>query len=305
MNNPKSVAGGKIEKASDLRTALGEIAEAGFEYIDFWLCRYCDGEGAPMRQKDWESFVKDTDRAIREAGLKVGQCHAYWRHKKEIAEDFSFNMPSALTMRNFDACAMLDCRRLVFHPLQRWMSVPDEETLDRIIRINSEWFGSMIPHAAECGVEVHVENLFDHKHKMLPTDPFFPFARARDLLRLHELIGSDRVFFCLDTGHANIARQDIPAMIRTLGPLLGSLHLNDNYGKIGPVYEDLHLFPCYGKIEWPEVFSALAQAGYKGTLNMEPNNGLGRMPHEVRVIMLRAAGETVDFFAKQAGTSAL
>ncbi|MBP5271041.1 MAG: sugar phosphate isomerase/epimerase [Clostridia bacterium] len=295
MNNPKSVAGGKLEKASDLRTALGEIAEAGFEYIDFWLCRYCDGDDAPMRLKNWESFVNDADRAIKDAGLKVGQCHAYWRHKHEIAEDFSFSMPSALTMRNFDACAMLGCRRLVFHPLQRWMSVPDEETLDRIIGINAEWFGSMLPHAAECGVDVHVENLFDHKHKTLTTDPFFPFARAKDLLRLHELIGSDRVFFCLDTGHANIARQDIPAMIRALGPRIGALHLNDNYGKIAPVYEDLHLFPGYGRIDWKPVFSALRDVGYGGTINIEPNGELGRMPHEIRVIMLRAAGQILDY----------
>jgi len=298
LNNETSVAGGKIAKVSDIHTAMSEIAEAGFGYIDFWLCFYCDKEDSPMRGKDWETFIRSVDREVREAGLKVGQCHAYWRHKKEIAEDFSFNMPSALTMRNFDACAMLGCDKLVFHPLERWMSMPDEQTRDRIIAVNAEWFGSMVPHAEECKVDICVENLFDHKHKGAPTDPQFAFSQASDLLRLYDMVGSDRIKFCVDTGHANIARQDIPAMIRALGPHIGALHLNDNYGKIGPVYEDLHLFPCYGRIEWKGVFEALAEVGYGGTLNVEPNGELSRMPHEIRVTMLRACREILDYWKR-------
>lgn len=298
LKNPISISGGKINKVSDLSTALAEVAEAGFEYIDFWLSYFCDCEDAPMRKPDWEKFIRGVGGEIAAAGLKVGQCHAYWRHKREIGEDFSFSMPSALTLRNFDACAILGCERLVFHPLERWMPMPDESVRDRIIAVNAEWFGSMTGQAADCGVEIHIENLFDHKHKGLPTDPGFAFSRAEDLIRLHDLIGSDRVFFCLDTGHANIAGQDIPAMIRAYGKRLGSLHLNDNYGKISPIYEDLHLFPGYGRIDWKGVFGALAEVGYSGTLNMEPIGELGRMPSEIRVAMMKTAREIVEFMQR-------
>ena len=299
MNNPISISGGKICRASGLDEALSCLREAGYEYIDFWLSYYCDGKEAPMRSPDRAKWIAETAKKLDEYGLRVGQCHAYWRHKTEIGEDFSFNMPSSLTLANFDACAAFGCKRLVFHPLERWMSMPDEQTRERIIKINAEWFGSMVPRSEDTGVEIHVENLFDHKHKGLPTDPGFAFSRSEDLLELYRLIGSERIFFCLDTGHANIARQDIPAMIRAYGKRLGSLHMNDNYGKISPIYEDLHLFPGYGKIEWKEVFSALREVGYEGTLNTEPIGELGRSSHAVRVTMLRAAREIVEIMRNE------
>ena len=57
LKNPISISGGKINKVSDLSTALAEVAEAGFEYIDFWLSYFCDGEDAPMRKRQTVSLA--------------------------------------------------------------------------------------------------------------------------------------------------------------------------------------------------------------------------------------------------------
>ena len=113
------------------------------------------------------------------------------------------------------------------------------------------------------------------------------------ILALARDIGGDHVGICLDTGHANISAQNIPAMIRAFGKKLTTVHLNDNYGLISPVYEDLHLFPGSGRIGWDEVFEALKEVHFEGTYNVEPVAELRRMPDRVRRIQLRAGAETL------------
>lgn len=298
MNNPVSVAGGKLISGASLGESLDIIAEAGFRVLDFWLCAYCKGADAPMRQENWRDWVREVDGMIRARGLTVGQVHAFWNHSHQIREDFTYEAPLGVVRRNFEATRMLGCDRLVFHPIQRWFRMPDEEMRRPILDANAAWFASLLPDAERTGVEIHIENLFDHKHAGTEGDPTFPFSTAEDVLYVTEKLDHPLVRVCLDTGHANISGQDIPAMIRAYGSRLGSLHLNDNYGKIGPIYEDVHLFPGYALLDWTEIFRALAEVGYAGTLNMEPIAALKTMPHEIRVIQLRAARETVEAMAK-------
>ncbi|MBQ7592225.1 MAG: sugar phosphate isomerase/epimerase [Clostridia bacterium] len=294
MKNPISIGIGKIDIKIGLEKTLEVIAEAGYQYVDFWLCLYCDKPDAPMRSADRFEWVEKTAKLFRSFGLSVGQCHAYWKRKKEIGEDFSFDMPEEMLIANFDACRMLGADRLVFHPLERWMDMPDEETRKKILDINVEFFGSMVRKAEETGVHINIENLFDHKHKLLPGNPGLPCGRAEDLIYITDKIGSEYVGVCLDTGHANIAGEDIPGMIRKLGGRLGSLHINDNFGLIGPIYEDLHLTPGYGRIDWKQVLEALSETGYSGTLNMELIGEFSRMPLEILVLHLENARKTMQ-----------
>lgn len=298
MNNTVSVAGGKLLVNSDLDGALDVIAEAGFSVIDFWLCSYCKGADAPMKAKNWEEWLAGVGEEIAARGLSVGQVHAHWDHSHQIREDFTFEEPPEVVRRNFGAARMLGCTKLIFHPIQRWFRMPDESMRRPILDANVAWFASLLPEAEKTGVEIHIENLFDHKHVSVPGDPVFPFGQTEDLLYVADKLNHPLVKFCLDTGHANISGADIPAAIRAYGSRLGSLHLNDNYGKIAPIYEDVHLFPGLATIDWPAVFAALREVGYAGTLNMEPIAGLKKLPPELRVIHLRAARETVGTMEK-------
>jgi len=293
-----STAGGKIAKVFGLEPALEDIRDAGYEYIDFWLCVYCEKLDGPMRAPDWRNWVKETGKLIESYGLKVGQCHAHWRLKEEIGENFEIKQPTVTSLRCFEAAAMLGTDRLVFHPFERWfpldLNCTAEEAHRRILEKNAEHFAAMLPAAENAGIEIHLENLFDHKKKTGIYGEGFPCGPASDLIAIADMIGSDRVKFCLDTGHANINGLDVPGMIREFGPRLGSLHLNDNFGHIGPVYEDLHLFPGYGLLDWKGIFEALEETGYSGTINCEPNGQLGRMPKAVRVAQLKAGREIME-----------
>ena len=294
MNNPISVSGTKLAKNTDLQGCIDTLKAAGYDTADFWLCKYCYGDNAPMCRPDWRDWVQDTARRFEEAMITVGQAHAHWDHSFQIHEDFSFDPPQPVIYNNIEAAALLGCRHLIFHPIQRWFRMPEESMRQRVIEINAAWFRFLLPTAEQYGVELHIENLFDHKHVQQAGDPLFPFGTAADILALVGAIDHPLIKICLDTGHANINAQDVPATIRAYGKRLGSLHLNDNYGKIGPIYEDLHLFPSYGRLPWKAIFEALAEIGYDGTLNMEPGGELDKLPYELRVIQLRAAREAVE-----------
>lgn len=148
---------------------------------------------------------------------------------------------------------------------------------------------------------LNLENTFDSHRVQLPGDPPYPYTEAEDMLRLLRDLDDPLVRLCLDTGHANIAGQDIPAMVRAFGKNLETVHLNDNYGQLSPIYADLHLFPGYGHIAWSEVFAALREADFRGVLNIEPIAELPRMSPEVRFIQLRAAADTLRTLAESRG----
>jgi len=296
VKNPVSAGIGKFGITNGLEQSLSLLRDAGIEYLDFWLCHYCEQLDTPMRLDGWKEWVKDTKVLFDSYGIKVGQNHAHWRLKSQINEDFSYKDPWTVIYRNFEACRMFGTGELIFHPIERWMSVDSEDTLNRVIEANAGFFSKLVEEAEKWDIHIDVENLFDHKHLCAPNYPAFPFSRPEHLLKLADLIGSDRIGFCLDSGHANIAGNDIPSMIRALGSRLYALHLNDNYGLIGPIYEDVHLFPGYGRIDWKPVFEALDEIGYKGTLNMEVIGEFHRVPYAAAVAQLRAAREQLEIF---------
>ena len=279
---------------TDLQTCFDTLREAGYRCMDFWLCKYCVGEDAPLAKKDWRQWVRDAAECAAESGLRVGQMHAHWDHPHQIHEDMTYDAPLDIHCQNIEAAAMMGCRRLIFHPIQRWFRMTDPAMRQQVLDINADWFSKLLPAAEQYGVELHLENLFDHKHVQQPGDPVFPFSTAEDLLYVVQKLNHPLVKICLDTGHANINSLDVPQMIRAFGRLLGSLHLNDNYGKIGPIYEDLHLFPGYGRLPWPQIMAALDEIGYADTLNMEPGGELKNLPRPLRAIQYRAALEMVE-----------
>lgn len=85
-----------------------------------------------------------------------------------------------------------------------------------------------------------------------------------------EAVGHPNVTMCLDTGHAYLAAQylgfDFLDAVRGVAPLVGHVHLADNFGRIGPPDADLremeflgegdlHLPPGWGSIPLREMLS--------------------------------------------------
>lgn len=284
-------------KTTTVFDAMQTIRDAGFDGLDFPISVYSRPLDSPLRKDDWRQWTREVRRFSDRIGLPVLQAHASW--EQTVAEDFHFEPPYEIYARTMEACHILGCRNLVFHPVLYLFRVRGEGMKERLHEWNVQWFRALLPLAEKFDLVIELENMFDYRHVQLPGDPAFPYTSAEDMLALCDRLNSDRVRICLDTGHANIAGQDVPAMIRRYGNRLAVLHLNDNFGKIEPVFEDLHLFPGYGLLDWEAIFSALHEIRYDGTVNMEPVAQLDRMPPELRVLQLRTALEILRYYNRR------
>ncbi len=88
---------------------------------------------------------------------------------------------------------------------------------------------------------------------------------------MKEFGSSDRVRFCIDTGHEMCynASRDI---IGKYADKLICTHLNDNLGQTGSVitwHDDAHLMPFDGIADWNSIADRLKAADYKGDLTFE------------------------------------
>ena len=274
-----------------LEAAMRMVKDAGFDGLDFPFSTYSTSSFSPMMGENWREWVREVKRISESLGLPIVQAHATW--EQAIPEDFHYEAPHEIYYRTIEACGILGCTNLVFHPLRQNERVDSVQLRSKIHDYNVRWFHDLIFTAERFGVVINLENTFDSHHVQKPGDPPYPYTTARDMIDLMNDVGGNSIKICLDTGHANISEQDIPEMIRMFGRDLASVHLNDNYGRIEPVYEDLHLFPGYGRIEWEPIFRALKEVGFGGAMNMEPIGELKHISDQLRRIQLTAAAQTL------------
>ena len=278
-------------KKMDMEKAMRLVADAGFEAIDFPFSAYSSTPDSPMMRENWRDWVRQVRELSERLDLPIWQAHASW--EQAIGENFRYEAPHEVYFRTMEACRTVGCKHLIFHPLRQPDRVDSMAMRQRIHDYNVRWFHDLVSAAEEFDVTINLENTFDSHHTQRPGDLPYPYTTAQDMIDLMRDIGSSRVAICLDTGHANISAQDIPAMIRAFRGDLATVHLNDNYGYVTPIYEDLHLFPGYGRIEWDEVLRALREVRFRGNYNIEPISELKRMPDSVRAIQLKAAADTL------------
>lgn len=276
--------------------AMRLVKDAGFDSLDFPFSIFTGRENSPLDRPDWREWAGEIAAVSRRTGLPVTQAHSTWQHP--MPDDLHYEAPWEIYYRTMEACRIVGCRHLIFHPMRQSGRVDTPTLRRRIHDWNVRWFRELLPAAERFDLIINLENTFDSHHVQGKDSPAYPYTTGEDMLRLLHDIDSPRVKLCLDTGHANISAQDIPAMIRSFGKELATLHLNDNYGMIWPVYEDLHLFPGSGRIDWAAVFAALRDIGFDGVLNMEPVAELRRMPEKIQRIQLRAAADTLRALAE-------
>ncbi|MFH0965574.1 MAG: sugar phosphate isomerase/epimerase family protein [Planctomycetota bacterium] len=268
-----------------LPEALGYLHERGWncfevstEHLD-WLRLSGDPAGA----------VELSRRTIEELSLSTPQAHG--RISAELAhpDEARRRADMEIIMREFDLCAALGVRNVVLHP-----GIDEEGCTNRscgqyrgLVQRNVESFRRLADHAGERGIRIAVENVFDS----LAVRGRRAFgATPEELLDLLGAIDRPNVGVCLDTSHANIARLDIPQVIRDFGARLIATHISDSDGS-----RDQHLIPGHGsrgerKIEWGAVMAAFAEIGYDGIFNLEIP-GVGTSELELLDLIVRHACE--------------
>lgn len=270
---------------TDLFTAMTMVREAGYDSLDFPFSVYSVGYKPPLLQEDWKSWIRSVRDHAEGLGLIIHQGHAAWL--QDIPSDFTYVAPEELYFRTLEAASILGCKHVIFHPVRLRERVENLSVRQRIHDWNVRWFHELIPAAEKFDVYINLENTFDSHNLQKSGDPLHAYTTGEDMLNLLRDLSSDRIRLCLDTGHANNAGQDIPAMIRMFRSDLATVHLNDNFGYRGEGFSDLHLFPGEGCIQWREVLKALKDIRFRGVMNIEPIAELPSLTDAQRQVRLR------------------
>lgn len=113
-------------------------------------------------------------------------------------------------------------------------------------------FSEVVEAAEKAAVDIHIENVFDE----VPDH----------LLKLRASIGSKRLGFCFDAGHATLfSRLPVQKWLEAFGPHLREMHIHDNRG-----LRDDHLPAGEGSINFRGVLLAARDVGAKPILTVEP-----------------------------------
>ena len=114
-------------------------------------------------------------------------------------------------------------------------------------------FEEVVETAEKEGVDLFLENVFDEA--------------PEHLLRLKSAIGSKRLGFCCDAGHATLfSGLPVHKWVEAFGPDLRELHLHDNRGQ-----RDDHLPLGEGAIHFRGILHAALDAGSSPILTLEPH----------------------------------
>ena len=272
--------------------AMKEVKQAGYDGVDLPLYFFARAKTDPLcNERWWRIWAEAVGAYAEELELPVLQAHAPWEQK--IPCDLHYEAPSHIYARIFEVCHILHCKKLVFHAVEYPHRIVSADVSSAIHRYNLRWFRELLPLAERWGITVEIENSFDYFHLQMPEDPQVPYSTAEQLLSLVRELDAPCVKLCLDTGHANIAGQDIPAMIAAFADRLDCLHLNDNFGKRSAEHEDLHLLPGDGAIRWRETFDSLKKTGYSGVINQELIASLADQSSAQRIETLRQSRQWV------------
>lgn len=242
--------------------SLALISRVGFNAMDFSL--YAEGKYIEF---DIAGGRKDPARAVEirrraeDVGVVIGQTHAPFGFREEHKGNVEHILDTY--KRAAEATSLLGCKQMVIHPLKFNDCIRDyrrEECFD----LNIEIFRKLTPILKDTGVTGLLENMFVTEHgdgwfRLLPTI----YSSGAELRRAADILG-DSYGVCLDSGHANITKEDIAGTVTAIGDKLLALHLHDNTGD-----RDDHLPPYFGNMAMDTLVQGLKEIGYKGNLNFE------------------------------------
>ncbi|MCL5965743.1 MAG: sugar phosphate isomerase/epimerase [Deltaproteobacteria bacterium] len=190
--------------------------------------------------------------ALRAAGVTSATFHAPFEELWPGARDEEVRRLTARRLRQAVALApVFRPRGIVMHGgYFQWLYDFDPgKWLDPARRT----FSDVAEAAEKADVDLFIENVFDE----IPDH----------LLALREAVGSKRLSFCFDAGHATLfSRIPVQKWVEEFGAAVREMHIHDNRG-----LRDDHLPAGEGAINFHGVLLAAADAGANPILTIEPH----------------------------------
>ena len=234
-------------RLGDYQTILKTLKESGFTAYDFSM----SWEGPNSKLICADDYL-DRAKALRayadSIGIKCNQSHAPFHTSVKCVRDS--------LKRAIEATAAAGGEICVIHPFN-----------NGTVEENAEFYHTLLPFAAECGVKIATENMWcwDREKDQASVAAC---SHHDDFLAHIKAVNDPYLVACLDLGHAEMKGLGTTAveMIRALGATggLAALHVHDN-----DRWHDSHQIPYSMKMDFGAITKALREVGYKGYCTLE------------------------------------
>ena len=185
-------------------------------------------------------YLKKTMQIMKDHGMNLPACHAYWGADADICEP-DHEKRRKIIDDHADFLRKLAPWGIKTYTMHIGMEGKNGKTEWDSIRHAVE---QLLPIAAETGIALALENGSEHHESQ------------RELLKLIRAFAHPELGICFDTGHANCyGERDWKTSWSILGPEVVTCHMHDNYG----TYDD-HNPPGQGNLNWQELVTALKKA---------------------------------------------
>lgn len=275
--------------------ALKLARDAGFDEIDFSLE---PGNALQDPGNVWmgDNYVEEAKKAralAEQYNLPITQTHTPFCFKHGSHEEVVRDVIIPTTKRALEISGLLGAKWAVVHPLHY---IPYRGNEEKLFQMNMDFYRELIPVAAEAGVKIAVENMWqvDARRKYICHDTC---SKPEEFCRYIDELNSEWIVGCLDTGHAALPfeSQEAHEFVRALGHnRLHSLHVHDNNFR-----GDQHQFPFFGSLNWKEFAKALGEIDYDGTFTYEAYGLIGgNMPDAFAPKAVKYAADIGHFLCK-------
>jgi sugar phosphate isomerase/epimerase len=210
------------------------------------------------------SLIDSCARAVAETGILVPQMHLMLKANLANLDEVARAADIKAVIDDITTCAKLGISVGVIHP-GGFHDVNTYDEWERMSEMRQESFGTIAEVAADKGVRIAIEHMFDagngvHGHRRFG-------GTVDDVLELCAQVDSQQLGICFDTSHGHLGGMNLAECIKRCGEKLWALHVSDNYGDV-----DRHYIPGNGSIEWGPVVAALREIGYNGPFVLETWN---------------------------------
>jgi len=221
--------------------ALAERHGLGIELMTFAFPDVLDG--------DWRATVREVQATLAPISLRT--MHGPFFDMAPGSLDRRVNdLVMSRYRQALDIAAELSVMTVVFHA-NFITSLRTEAYRTGWTKRNIAFFSELAPHAAERGVTIAIENMWEYEPAIIG-----------DVIR-----GVDHpaVRACLDVGHAHLFGEAPWAeWLRVMGPLLAHVHLNNNDGKV-----DVHRALDDGVLTYGAIIPELRALPTHPTMTLE------------------------------------
>jgi sugar phosphate isomerase/epimerase len=283
-----------------IEAGMKAIADAGFDALDFGLDGFHKWEDLVVGKKneffagnEVYDYVNKVKAEADKYGITFGQMHAPFPIFIAKSREGSENMKADIA-KCIEMCSSIDCPRIVIHPIfdgsARFPSMTKEEE----IRVNMEYYSSLIPLLKKHNVICCLENMWaqDWKTKKVYTASCSDVNEVIDYIdKLNEIAGEKRFGFCLDIGHLLLLGQDPCNWIEKLGDRLETLHTHDNDG-----VNDQHVLPYLGCANWERFILGLRKIGYSRNFSFEVSSFNRKFPNDLVPAALKLTADMGRYF---------